>query len=210
MFQHEHIHLGAVDLYLIRYADFDPHAHRSLLSEREQIRLDSFNHIKRQREYVSTRILKHELFGFKPIEYDDHGAPHIRKEGFISISHSSGCSGIAVCDGFRIGLDLEPIATKALRLRDKFLNDQEKAFLEMDNALEMTLAWSCKEAMYKLAGRKKIIFKTDLLLTERVNDRWSGQIVNPESRINVDLTTMVTPDMVITLNTKPCEYEPHS
>src|SRR5690606_26210813 len=121
-----------------------------------------------------------------------------------------GCSGIAVCDGFRIGMDLEPIASKALRLREKFLNDTEKKILNTSDALEMTLAWSCKEALYKLAGRKKIIFKTELLLLERTAANWRGQIINPDGCIDVELTTIVTPDMVVTLNTKPCEYKPHS
>ncbi len=210
MFRHEHIVSGEVDVFLVHYNDFDPHAHRSLLSESEQIRLDSFHHIKRQQEYVSTRILKHELFGYKPIEYNEHGAPYIRKEGFISISHSQGCSAIAICDRFQIGLDLEPIDQKALRLRDKFLNDSEKQIFDLTDSLEMTMAWSCKETLYKLAGRKKIIFKTDLLLLNRTADRWQGQIINPNQVINVELTTIVSPERVITLNTGPCEYIDHS
>lgn len=210
MFRHEHISIGPVDIYLIHYDSFDPHGHRSLLSESEQARLDGFHHVKRQREYVSTRILKHELFGFKPIEYNEHGAPFIQKEGFISISHSEGCSAIAVCSSFQIGLDLEPIDTKAMRLCEKFVNAHEKTFLNCADPLEMTMAWSCKETLYKLAGRKKIIFKSDLLLLGRSEAHWQGRIVNPGQTINVELTTIVLPQRVITLNTKPCEYIEHT
>lgn len=206
-FKRNRIQVNSVEIYLIYYKDFIPTDYLHFLSEREQVRLSTFTHLKRKQEFVSTRILKHELFGHREINYDESGAPYIYKEGFISISHSTGCSGIALNEDFKIGLDLEPYSSKAKKISSKFLNDFELSNLKLKDEKDFTAAWSCKEALYKLAGRKKIIFKTELLLLSREQNLWECQIINPNETIYVTLKSIFTDSLIITVNLSEARYE---
>lgn len=187
------------------YDAFSPSDYLHLLSELEQVRLASFSHINRKREFVATRILKHQLFGYKKIEYTDSGAPFIEHEGYISISHTKGCCAIGVSEEFKIGLDLELRSDKAQKLYSKFLNEEELRFLDPTDPLTMTCAWSCKESLYKLAGRKQLIFKTDLLLIDKNGDMWKTKIRNPDHIISVDLVSILRDPLIITINTSAIE-----
>lgn len=204
-FIRENIIVGDTHVHLIQFTEFEPNDYLHLISEQEQLRLDSFNHIHRKREFIATRILKHDLFGYKKIEYESYGAPFIKGEGFISISHSKNCCGIAVCENYKIGLDLEAISPKAQKLESKFISDHERSYLDTSNPLLMTKVWSCKEALYKLAGRKKLIFKTDLILLDKNENDWNCEIVNPSEKISVQLKSIEQVDRILTINTRAIE-----
>lgn len=192
----------------MHYKAFIPSDYLDNLTDQERERYFSFNNINRQCEFVATRILRHRLFGFEHIHYDEHGAPYIENEGFISISHAPGVVGIALCKDFKIGLDLEPKRNKAKKLFPKFLSKNEIEELDVESEDEMTTAWSLKEVLYKLAGRKKIIFKTDLLIEKVAPNHWSGTIINPDEKIKVELTTFVRNDLIICISSDSCKIEP--
>ncbi len=207
-FKRENITVGDTEIHLIHFEGFEPTDYLHLLSEQEQLRLNSFNHIQRKREFVATRILKHDLFGYNKIEYESHGAPFIKNEGFISISHTLDCCGIAVCEDYKIGLDLEAISSKAQTLHTKFISKEESLFLNTNDSILMTKAWSCKEALYKLSGRKKLIFKKELILLSETKDEWLCEIVNPYDSISVQLRTIEQDGRILTINT--CAIEAKS
>ncbi len=192
----------------MHYKAFIPSDYLDNLTDQERERYFSFTNINRQCEFVATRILRHRLFGFEHIHYDEHGAPYIENEGFISISHAPGVVGIALCKDFKIGLDLEPKRNKAKKLFPKFLSKNEIEELDVESEDEMTTAWSLKEVLYKLAGRKKIIFKTDLLIEKVAPNHWSGTIINPDEKIKVELTTFVRNDLIICVSSDSCKIEP--
>ena len=142
-------------IHLLSYKEFDPLEFTSKLTEIETERLLSFKNTNRRREFVATRILRHQLFGYQHIHYDDHGAPFIPNEGFISVSHSKNLIGIAVNENYKVGLDLEAHRKNILDLKSKFLSNNELLQFNCDDFIEVTKIWSAKEALYKLAGRKK-------------------------------------------------------
>ena len=88
-------------------------------------------------------------------------------------------------------------------LKDKFLSDDERTHFDIHSELEMTKVWSAKEALYKLAGRKQIIFKTDLLLKKQSSSIWEGRIINPDAHLKVELNIFVQDGCVITVNDSP-------
>jgi len=206
-FRRDTITLNDVTIHLMYFDSFQPTEYFDMLSEHEQTRLNTFGHIDRRREFVATRILKHQLFGYKKIEYSRNGAPYIENEGHISISHTKGCCAIAICERYKIGLDLEPQSEKAKKLFPKFLNEDERHFLDVSDALTMTCAWSCKEALYKLAGRRKLIFKTDLLLLNKVGSAWECSIRNLNETIFVNLISILKDELIITINTSAIEID---
>ncbi len=202
-FNQDSIQLKNGIIHLLRFEPFNPLDFIQHLTPEETERFFSFKHLNRQQEFVATRFLRHQLFGFSHIHYNEHGAPFIEDEGFISISHAPGIVGLAKCRDFQIGLDIEPLRPKALLLKDKFLSEDEKKEFDTEDELEMTKVWSAKETLYKLAGRKQIIFKTDLLLTKRTDAHWVGRIINPNEHLKVDLNIFVNDDCVITVNDSP-------
>jgi 4'-phosphopantetheinyl transferase len=199
-FNQDSIQLKNGIIHLLRFEPFNPMDFIDHLTPEETERFFSFNHLNRQQEFVATRVLRHQLFGFSHIHYNEHGAPYIEDEGFISISHAPGIVGLAICRDFQIGLDIEPLRPKALLLKDKFLSEEEKQLFNTESELEMTKVWSAKEALYKLAGRKQLIFKTDLLLSKLSADLWEGRIINPNAHLKVELNIFVKDEYVITVN----------
>ena len=195
------------EIYLARYSPFDPFEFTDLLTESEIERMNSFKHPKRQLEFAATRILRHQLFGTSHIHYDQFGAPYIENEGFISISHCEGAVGIAICPEYKIGLDLEKPRPNIRELSSKFLSSDEKNHFDVESAVELTKIWSAKEALYKLAGRKEIHFKTELLLSKTSNGEWLGTIVNPDNLIYVKLNIFEANDLFITYNCAPIVEE---
>ena len=69
----------------------------------------------------------------------------------------------------------------------------------------MTRVWSAKEALYKLAGRKKIIFKEELILSKSSSGMWLGKIVNPDHTLSVQLDIFDHNGTVISINNSKVE-----
>jgi phosphopantetheinyl transferase len=205
MFHTETRKYGPVEVHLLYFENFVTEDHYHNLLEEEFERLTFMNHSRRQREYVATRVLRSMVFGNEQICYNDVGAPYIEGEGFISISHAPHVVGLAFCKDFQIGLDLEPLAEKAKKVCDKFLSKNEKTLLDTESADEMTKVWSGKEALYKLAGRKGIIFADSLLLNKVDEVSWKGIIEFPDLRKIVSLRILEINDFVLSVNDKPIQ-----
>ena len=189
-------------IHLCRYNDFEPTEFMEYLTDIEKQRLLSFKHIRRRREFMATRILRHRAIGFQHINYDHNGAPYIEDEGFISISHSTNEVGLAVNPNFKVGLDLESPRPNVQRLMHKFLSEHEKKTFNISNVMEVCKIWSAKEAMYKLAGRKKIHFKSELLLNKDSDEFWSGRIINDDHDLSVKLNIFEQNNTIISINTE--------
>lgn len=203
MFHTETIKYGPVEVHLLYYERFEMSEHLHNLLPKEQQRIEVFGNDLRKREYIATRVLRTMIFGNEPILYSPIGAPYINEEGFISISHAQQVVGLAFCKDFPIGLDLEPIRDKVLRVSRKFLSENEKIELDTNNMTEMIKVWSGKEALYKLAGRKGIIFAKELLLKKKTDLLWSGEINFPDVLKKVELTIDEKNDFVISINASP-------
>lgn len=140
-----------------------------VLTEIELKVWSGFQHEKRKREFLATRILRNTLFGKATLTYDVHGAPQAPDGGYLSISHTAKVAALLFHPNYKIGLDLEEISDKAQRVAQKFLHPIELKQFDGTSAMEMTACWSAKETLYKLAGRTGIDFKNELRL-ERVTD----------------------------------------
>lgn len=188
------------------YPEYAPIDYLDHLTELEQERFFRFKHVQRRREFVATRILRQRIFGFQHIHYDAVGAPYIEDEGYISISHSPGLVGIALNPDYRVGLDLEFPREKIVAIAPKFISSAEYNIFDTHDYREMTRVWSAKEALYKLAGRKKIIFKEELLLSKDVAGKWFGRIINPSEEILVNLEFHEHQQTLITINSSAIEF----
>lgn len=187
------------------YDNFEPSDFLDRLSESELTRYRTFKHIKRKREFVATRILRGKVLGEQQICYSSIGAPYIEAEGHISISHSSYLVGLAFNPDYMVGLDLETPRENILDIVPKFLAPVERYSFDPTNKLEMTRVWSAKEALYKLAGRKKILFKEQLILSKDAQGNWMGKIINHDHTLLVQLDIFDHQGTVVSINS--CKVE---
>ena len=201
-FNFEELTVHGTQINLCSYGDFDPSNYMEYLTDLEKQRLLSFKHIRRRREFMATRILRHRTVGFQHIHYDHNGAPYIEDEGYISISHSTNQVGLAINADYKIGLDLESIRPNVKTIMHKFLSENEKVQFNIDDIIEVCKVWSAKEALYKLAGRKKIHFKSELLLDRESDTLWNGTIINDDHDISVKLNIFEHNNTIISINTE--------
>jgi 4'-phosphopantetheinyl transferase len=139
------------------------------------------NHYKKL-EWLSTRTLLQALtlkigVPYPGIIKDDHGKPFLKNYSHpISITHSFPFVSAIIHKDKEVGIDLEKLKiNKILRIAPKFMNSKEYAFSRNDSHIS-TLIWCAKESLYKLHGRKFVIFKEDLEI-EPFEIAGSGQLI---------------------------------
>ena len=206
-FRQETHSIDSVNIHLLHYEAFDPNDFLDHLTEQETERYFTFSHAKRKMEFVATRILRHRIFGFTHIHYTALGAPYIMGEGFISISHAKGVVGIAFSKDFPVGLDLEKIDARLLKLSPKFLSVEETESLDISSALEMTKVWSGKEALYKIEGHKGIHFSKELHLSPIAKNRWKGRIHSGDKILHTEISIFTLDDVVVSVNINALKEE---
>ncbi|MBI1838314.1 MAG: 4'-phosphopantetheinyl transferase superfamily protein [Flavobacteriia bacterium] len=198
------IQCGENQIHLLKYGNFNFEDYLNQLTNLELERFYSFSNEKRKREFVATRILRHTLFGHQHIHYNEVGAPFIKNEGFISISHTDNIVGIAINQFFQIGFDIEKERKSILNIASKFINEEEEKIFDIYSSKEITKCWSAKESLYKLANRKEIDFKKDLILTKINSELFRGQIFNSNEILTTEIGIFDFENKFISINTIAC------
>lgn len=112
-------------------------------------------HPKKKIEYLMIRQMLKTLMPEHKILYRSVGQPYLfPKDAFISITHSYPFASIAISQK-RVGIDLEKFMPKILRIKHKFVNENEAVWTQNGNEIELiTIIWVIKEALYKLHPSK--------------------------------------------------------
>lgn len=164
-----------LSVYLMEIDANQLHTYLTGLTSQENERFHTFTHPEKKLEFAASRFLRTELFGKQQIHYNEVGSPFIDNEGFISLSHTRGLVGLAHSPDFNVGLDVECVREKAMLLHPKFIHTSEYAFFDTKSPLDMSLLWSFKETLFKLADRKGVHFSRDLVI-HRENGQLYGTI----------------------------------
>lgn len=138
---------------------------RNLISAHTQITDRPEHH---NTHWLSSRQLVYEYF--KPayphvdIYKDEYGKPHVNIDGYcISITHSFEYAAIIISSSNAVAIDLEKFDQRIQRVAHKFMSDEELVMLEKELEMEyLTTIWSAKETLYKMYGKKELIFKEHL------------------------------------------------
>jgi 4'-phosphopantetheinyl transferase len=144
-------------------------------------KLDEIHVAYRRKEWLCSRYLGWTIA--KEIEgqcagvwSDDHNKPHIKDSTLqISISHAKPFVTVLVHKKHPCGADIEEKKEKLLRLGPKFLTQDELNQAKGDLS-SLAIAWGAKEAVYKLYGRKKLIFKENIFLYGLDTIKKSGEL----------------------------------
>ena len=115
---------------------------------------------------------------YRVIEHFENGAPYIEGyPGRISLTHTSHFFAVATLPKTpeanlnifnprtAMGIDAEPLnRTQVLKVREKFLNEEELSLIPKDNLEDNIIAWTSKEALYKTAFVAGLDFRNSIVI----------------------------------------------
>lgn len=123
----------------------------------------------RKIEYTGTRVLLSLLCGEeKHIVHLPSGKPYCPDGNFhLTISHTQGYVAVGICPTAEVGIDIEYLSSRVLKVTDKFLSSEEIAQLPQSQeakTIQALLAWSAKETAFKVLGESGVDFSKHLHL----------------------------------------------
>jgi len=118
--------------------------------------------VKRQREFLVTRLLLQDFAIADSLHYNENGKPYLKGGKGISISNDSEISGIYLSDGL-CGMDIQTKNEKLWRIAPKMCNAFElERYTDLDS---LCLIWCGKEAVFKFYGTQ-VPFAEAMTVTE--------------------------------------------
>lgn len=132
------------------------------LDEKEQQHFHALSKA-RQKQWLGSRVLLRTLLQTEqPIELniDEHRKPFLNNFPFeISISHANHMAAVIIYEGKKVGIDIEKISERILKIKNKFLSSEELKFISATNELEqLHVCWGAKESLFKLYGKGSLPF----------------------------------------------------
>jgi len=141
---------------------------RLQLDEREKAVLNRLNKGKRTLHWLATRVLLRRMLdtpGFIDCPSDENGKPYLANfPQRISLTHSFDYAAVMMSDFGEVGIDLELIKPKILRIADKFMKTAELDAIGGQHVEKLYACWCAKEAVYKLQGNKGVSFKDNMTI----------------------------------------------
>lgn len=129
--------------------------------------LSEIHHPSKKAEWLAGRLTAKSLieqFGepFQGVFKDDHGKPYLCNSSFhISLANSYPYAAAIIHRYIATGIDLEPPKATLLRIRHKFLNQEELADAG-DDLRKLCIYWCAKECLYKIHGKRELSFRQNM------------------------------------------------
>ena len=127
---------------------------------------------KLKKQWLATRLALRVIKKMDPtIDYDEHGAPWLKIDGWeISISHSGDWVAVLLSHRSMLGVDIQVFNEKIRNIAAKFSNPSEYAKWHKNNNMDYLHAlWTVKESVYKAFKHsqafKQIVVKNDFPFT---------------------------------------------
>jgi 4'-phosphopantetheinyl transferase len=140
--------------------------HLSLMPD-EFFELESLKSEIRRVEFLTNRVLTRFILESFSLNYpgvykDEFNKPHLQNDlGFVSFSHTTHYAAVIFSTISPVGIDVEMNDERAYRIRKKFLDETELISFG-DKPENAVIAWSLKESLYKIWGRKQLDFRENL------------------------------------------------
>ncbi|PKP34395.1 MAG: hypothetical protein CVU00_06945 [Bacteroidetes bacterium HGW-Bacteroidetes-17] len=137
------------------------------LTLNEKMVFDTMRNENRRKQWLASRIILDKLSEKNKLSifYENNGQPFI-SDGIhqISISHTSKFVAVILSRHMKVGIDIEGIHPRILKIRHKFVSPSESDFLlDDENLLEsLFIIWSAKEAIFKMYGKGNIDFRKNI------------------------------------------------
>lgn len=148
--------------------------------------LASISHEQKQIEFFCSRLTIKYLADKLGIRYagikkDEYGKPYLTgSEWQFSLTHTAEFVAVVMHENRPLGIDMEQPSEKLSRIAHKYLSEAERT--DASNDLDkLCIYWSAKEALYKLYGKRKVIFIDNLLVAPFSKDQ---QVISGRLKIN--------------------------
>jgi phosphopantetheinyl transferase len=138
------------------------------LTDYDKKLLQEIKSTQRRIEILAVRALLNSLNPEITIEYNDRKP--ICNKGYISISHTNNYAAVIWNPQKRTTIDIEEIDERIKRIAKRALNETELKFAN-NNIETLTLIWSCKECIYKIANIKGLDFKKQIFVADFVDNQ---------------------------------------
>ena len=124
---------------------------------------------KRYLHWLSTRVLLRQMLHteeYIDCKVDNHGKPYLVSLPYhISLSHSFNYAAVMMSKTSPVGIDIEQVKEKVERIANRFMSNEELAFIESKNKIDqLYVCWCAKEAIYKCNGQKEVSFLDNIML----------------------------------------------
>lgn len=166
-------------------------------------KVSSFTSIKRKCEFLASRCALNTITNKKnTICYKKSGKPYVEGKDFnISISHTGNWVTILTHPELNVGIDIERLTDKLVRVKNKFLSDIELSFIDYRNEKpQLAIMWAAKEALYKLIDIPGLDPVNDLHI-DKFTPYLEGEITATETkttdRNSYTLHYLVRPEYVL-------------
>ncbi len=173
-----------------------------------QLIIPTYPNAKRQTQWLAGRILAYTLlqkFTLEPIllNVDATGKPYFENNEYsLSISHTGQTVAVLLSAAYQVGIDIESIQPKVLRVKEKFLTISELDIIGED-LYKTLICWGTKETLYKLYGRKQLLFKEHLKIKKlKSHSEQTGiveaSIITPDFQKNYQVYYETEPNFILT------------
>lgn len=132
--------------------------------------LATIHHTQKQIEFFCSRLTIKYLADKLGIRYlgikkDQYGKPYlVGSDWQFSLTHTIEYIAVVMHETRALGIDMEQPSEKLLRIAHKYLSETERTDANEDLD-KLCIYWSAKEALYKLYGKRKVIFIDNLLVS---------------------------------------------
>ncbi len=172
----------------------------TFLFDDEKEKLSNLKNEKRRLEFCAVRFIRNQKNIPFSIAYSPIGAPYlVGSPMHVGISHSNDLVGLALAP-FKIGLDIELISDRILGIKNRFTTSQEVALFSCTEAMNLTIIWTIKEVLYKLAGRLEINLISELMINSVEGDTANCLFLSAEGWLSVAVKFQEKNDYIISFN----------
>jgi enterobactin synthetase component D len=139
------------------------------LSFREKLSFANISHAEKKKEWATARLAIYDALKALEVPYpgffkDEHGkSQSMNGQGYVSLTHTPGFAGAIFHREQPVGIDMDLIREKILKIGFRFLDPEELDFLEKD-PIHYTMAWSAKESIFKCQGKRGVSFRENIIL----------------------------------------------
>jgi 4'-phosphopantetheinyl transferase len=170
--------------------------------------LASVTHEGKKTESLAVRVLArymlHEWqYAYYGIIKDQHDKPYLAGlPVHLSISHTSRYAAVIMHKHREVGIDIEFIKEKLLKVAHKFLNKQE--YQDAGNDLQkLCIYWSAKEVLYKKYGRRQLSLREEISINPfklYTSGKITGAVEKDGYSVQNEIIYMIIDDLIISFS----------
>jgi 4'-phosphopantetheinyl transferase len=170
---------------------------------------DTITHPEKRLEFIAGRVLARNLLEalgkpFQGVTKDVYGKPFFKQNTYqLSLSHSFPYVA-ALTDAYKpVGIDLEQVKTKLLKIGPRVLHPTELEDAGQ-NEVKHCIYWCAKETLIKVYGKKDLSLSQQLLISPfklEKEGHLTGKILTDNRETTVPLQYFMEDNFIVVFNT---------